>query len=640
MREKPDQILGGRYRILEKVGEGGMAQVYRGMDVKLNRPVAIKILYEHLSSDRDFLRRFKLEAKAAAKLMHPAIVNVFDEGEEKGLHYIVMEYIDGLTLKDIILREERLSPVEAVRIALQICEALIHAHEQNIIHRDIKPQNIIVAPGGRVKVTDFGLARAATDATITYGKSLFGSVYYSSPEQARGSSADLKTDIYSLGIVLYEMLTGEVPFFGESPVSIALKHLQEEIIPPGNIVQGLSPALELIVIRATRKERNMRYSSAAKFRDDLRDWLKTEKGGEHFADDFLQRLKSYSPFSPISQDKDSAPVYQEKPVIQEEKPAVASGKKQKVRSPKKIILYVSLALVFLLLLFTGYQLLRGFLFVPEVIVPDLTGLSLEEAEKELAPLGLHYTVVGNEHSDTIPPAHIVSQDPLPQRKVRKNREIAVTLSAGQEYINVPDLVEHTEREARLKLQDIGLEMDLSYEYSDTVASGYIIRQDPGKGFQVARGDTVHVIISEGKKPFAMNDLRGRQFADAREWLERNGLVLRDQKEEFSADFAPGEIISQYPAAGESVYAGESVDLVISKGEEPDAAPTYHLKVDPRVPVGRVIKICVEDEEGARVVFEGEYQGREISVTGIGEGRVILMELEDEEYQIIDTKPFP
>lgn len=635
MREKPDKILGNRYQVLEKVGEGGMAQVYRGMDVKLNRPVAIKILYEHLSNDRDFLRRFKLEAKAAAKLAHPAIVNVFDEGEEGGLHYIVMEYVDGVTLKDIILREERLRPEEAVRIALQICDALIHAHNQNVIHRDIKPQNIIVTPEGRVRVTDFGLARAATDATITYGKSLFGSVYYSSPEQARGGSANLKTDIYSLGIVLYEMLTGEVPFLGESPVSIALKHLQEEIVPPGNLVKGLSPALELIVTRATRKERNLRYSSAAEFRDDLRSWLKNEGKGEYLADSFLQKLKSYPP--PLFENM--GVIHRKKREEDEERPASA-GSVTKQSSFKNPLFYGALALVLFIVLFTGYKLLRGFLFVPEVTVPDLTGLSLEEAEKELTPLELRYTVVGNEYDETVPPAHIVSQEPLPKRKVRKNREIELVLSLGQEYIEVPNLVEHTEHEARLMLQNIGLEMDLGYDYSDTIISGYIIRQDPGKDFQVTRGDTVRVIISKGKKPFAMNNLQGRQLADAREWLEQNGLILRSHDEEYSADFAAGEVISQSPVAGEPVQAGDSVELIVSKGREPDAAPMYHFKVNPRVPTGRQIKICVEDEEGEKVVFEGRYQGQEISVAGVGGGRIILLELEGEEYQVIEVKPFP
>jgi serine/threonine protein kinase len=628
VREKPNNLLGNRYQILEKVGEGGMAQVYRGMDVKLNRPVAIKILYEHLANDRDFLRRFKQEAKAAAKLSHPAIVNVYDEGEEEGLHYIVMEYVDGFTLKDIILREEHLKPEEAVRIALQICDALMHAHGQNVIHRDIKPHNIIVSPEGRVKVTDFGLARAATDATITYGKSLFGSVYYSSPEQARGSSADLKTDIYSLGIVLYEMLTGVVPFSGESPISIALKHLQEEIVPPGNLVAGLSPALEMIVTRATRKERNLRYSNAAEFYSDLRGWLKNKGKGEHLSDSFLQRLKSYP--SP----REQAVTHREK---QEEGPETPMKKK---KQSKKYFVYGAIVVVLFLALFTGYKLLRNFLFVPEVAVPDLTGLSLEEAEKELSPLELKYTVVSNVHSDTVLPAHIVSQEPLPQRKVKKKREIELVLSLGPEYIEVPDLIERPEHEARLILKDAGLEMSLSHEYSDTVASGHIIRQDPGKDFQVARGETVRVVVSKGKKPVIMRDFQGQLLADAQEWLDHNGLVLRDSKEEYSSEFAPGEIVSQFPAAGETVQAGDPVDLVISKGKEPEAVQTYHIKVNPRVPAGRLIKIYVEDEEGSKVVFEGEYQGQEISVTGVGSGQVILMEFKGQEYRVIDIKPFP
>lgn len=633
MREKPNSLLENRYQILEKVGEGGMAQVYRGMDIKLNRPVAIKILYEHLSNDQDFLRRFKLEAKAAAKLSHPAIVNVYDEGETKGLHYIIMEYVDGFTLKDIILREGSLKPEEAARISLQICDALLHAHSKNIIHRDIKPQNIIVSREGRVKVADFGLARAATDATITYGKSLFGSVYYSSPEQARGSSADLKTDIYSLGIVLYEMLTGVVPFSGESPISIALKHLQEEIVPPGNLVEGLSPGLETIVTKATRKERNLRYSNAAEFYNDLRDWLQNKGEGERLSTSFLQKIRSY----PTYRKQGVTPEKEQKGELRE---GPETSVKRKKQTTKKYFAYGAAAVVLILVLFASYQLLCKFLFVPEVTVPDLTGLSLEEAEKELSPLELGYTVISNVHSDTVPPAHIVSQEPLPERKVKKNREIELVLSLGQEYVKVPDLDGRAEHEARLILKEAGLEMSLNHEYSGAVTSGYVIRQDPGKGFQVILGETVHVVISKGKKPVTMRDFRGRQLTDVQEWLTENGLVLRDPKEEFSTEFASGEIISQFPAPGEPVQAGDSVDLVVSKGKEPETAQTYQIKVHPRVPAGRQIRIYIEDKEGSKIAFDGEYQGQEIGVVGVGSGQVILMELRGQEYRTIEIVPFP
>ncbi len=633
MQAKPNSLLENRYQVLEKIGEGGMAQVYRGMDIKLNRPVAIKILYEHLSNDQDFLRRFKLEAKAAAKLSHPAIVNVYDEGETEGLHYIIMEYVDGFTLKDIILREGNFKPEEAARISLQICDALLHAHSKNIIHRDIKPQNILVSREGRVKVADFGLARAATDATITYGKSLFGSVYYSSPEQARGSSADLKTDIYSLGIVLYEMLTGVVPFSGESPISIAIKHLQEEIVPPGNLVEGLSPGLEMIVTKATRKERNLRYANAAEFYNDLRDWLQHKGKAEHLSTSFLQKIKSYPAYN-----KQNITHKKEQIAEPEERPETPMKKKK--QTAKKYLAYGAAVLALIIVLFAGYQLLYKFLFVPEVTVPDLTGLSLEEAEKELSPLDLGYTVVSNVHSAAVPPAHIVSQEPLPERKVKKNREIELILSLGQEYVGVPDLAGRAEHEARLVLKEAGLEMSLNHEYSGTVTSGYVIRQDPGKDFQVIRGETVHVVVSKGKKPVAMRDFQGRQLADVQEWLAENGLVLRDPKEEFSADFAPGEVISQFPAPGEPVQAGDSVDLVVSKGKETEAAQTYQIKVHPRVPVGHQIKIYVEDEEGSKIVFDGEYLGQEIGVVGVGSGQVILMELRGQEYRTIEIMPFP
>ncbi|HAP32209.1 MAG TPA: serine/threonine protein kinase, partial [Firmicutes bacterium] len=268
------RLLGNRYRLGEKVGEGGMARVFRGMDMKLNRPVAVKVLYEQFGADPEFLRRFKQEAKAAAKLSHPSIVNVYDEGEEDNIHYIIMEFVEGYTLKDIILREGRLRQIDAAQVVYLVCDALASAHSQNIVHRDIKPQNIIITPEGRVKVTDFGIARAVSDATITHGRSLLGSVYYSSPEQARGGSADRQSDIYSLGIVFYEMLTGTVPFYGESPISVALKHLQEDIIPPGKLVPGLSPGLGKILKKAVQKDLNLRYSNIVQFRDDLDGWLK------------------------------------------------------------------------------------------------------------------------------------------------------------------------------------------------------------------------------------------------------------------------------------------------------------------------------------------------------------------------------
>lgn len=615
------RLLGNRYEIFEKIGEGGMARVYKGIDRRLNRHVAIKVLYEQFVNDPEFLRRFKQEAKASAMLSHPAIVNVYDEGEEEGIHYIVMEYVQGNTLKSLIQQNGRLKPEEAVRLVLQICDALIHAHSENVIHRDIKPQNIIITPDGRVKVTDFGIARAAADATITHGRSLLGSVHYFSPEQARGSCADQKSDIYSLGVVLYELLTGSVPFSGDSPISVALKHLQEDIVPPGELNLDLPKELDKIVLKALHKDRNLRYANAMELRDDLEGWLETRE-----EPDLMGRKGRFFYASTGNN-------FQEDDEEQEEE---MKGRQKR----RKAIFYTIILAAALFLFWGGYVLLRDFLVVPEVMVPDLRGYSIEEAQNKLSELGLGFRIAGEIHDEEILPHHIVSQDPPANRSVRKERTIELFVSLGPDYAEVPDLVGRSEREARLMLEGVELEINISHEYSEEVAPGYVIRQDPGKNFQLSRGDTVHVVLSSGKKPFSLRSFQGWTLEDAQEWLTTYGLVLRNVEKESSSDFPEGQIISQFPLAGEMVQSGDPVDLVVSEGREPGTYKTYTIQVDPQVPIGRVIKVSVEDAEGSRVVFEGAYQGQLINVKGIGSGYVILMELRDNEYYTIDTRQFP
>lgn len=618
------RLLGNRYKLLEKVGEGGMARVYRGLDIKLNRPVAVKILYEQFAADPEFLRRFQQEAKAAAKLSHPSIVNVFDEGEEDNIHYIVMEFIEGSTLKEIIQREGRLPQDEAAQIAYLVCDALENAHSQNVIHRDIKPQNIIITPEGRVKVADFGIARAASGATITHGRSLFGSVYYSSPEQARGSNADQQSDIYSLGIVLYEMLTGSVPFSGESPISVALKHLQEDIVPPREIVPGLSPGLERILSRAVHKDLRYRFKSSAEFRDGLEKWLKNAQKN-NAEGSLLSRVH----FNGLKR------AYRE---------AEDTGEKEETegrRFPtRKLVVVVVLLLAVLMTVMAAYRILPDLLVVPEVTVPDLGGMNLAAAEMELADRGLGSRVVSEVYSNNIPPNHIVSQDPPAGRSVRKERVVELTISAGPQFVEIPLLLNRTEREARLILNDLGLEMEVEKDFDEEVASGYIMRQDPGQGFRLTRGETVVVVVSEGRKPFTLRNFQGWALNDVREWLNLYGLILRDVDEDFSNDLDQGKVISQSPAPGETIRPGDAVDLVISKGRDTSTYPVYSVNVHPNVPVGKVIKIIVRDMEGEKVIFEGVYAGQAYTARGVGSGRVILMEFRDNEYHTIDTKQFP
>ncbi len=620
------RLLGNRYKIVETVGEGGMARVYRGVDVKLHRPVAIKVLYEQFAADPEFLRRFQQEAKAAAKLSHFSIVNVYDEGEEDNIHYIVMEFVEGYTLKEVIQREGRLRQEEAAQIVYLICDALDTAHRQNVIHRDIKPQNIIIKPDGRVKVADFGIARAASGATITHGRSLLGSVHYSAPEQSRGNNADQQSDIYSLGIVFYEMLTGKVPFSGESPISVALKHMQEDIVPAGKLVPDLSTGLEMILARAVHKDPRYRFNSTAEFRDELGEWLKTDDQSN------MQQISrggqsQYNGLNHVSED------------IEEYEP---DDEQERWRFPtrKAIIAGVVLLAVFLILL-GAYRILPGMLAPPpEVAVPELAGLSLQEAEHKLEEEGLGFRVSGEIYSADVPVNHIVSHDPTAGRIVRQERIVELVISAGPQFVEIPPLVGRTEREARMILNDLGLEMEVNYDFSEDIASGYIVRQDPGEGFRLTQGDTIQVVVSEGQKPFTLRNFKDWTLSDVQEWMNLYGLVLHEVDEEFSDEIREGRIISQSPPAGETIRPGDAVDLVVSKGSDLSSYPVYNVNIHPNVSIGRVIKIILEDMEGEKTIFEGIYEGQVFNIQGVGRGRVILLEYRDNEYYTIDTKQFP
>ncbi len=639
------KTLGNRYEIKETIGEGGMARVYLGHDLKLNRSVAIKTLYEHFANDPEFIRRFQQEAKAAARLSHPAIVNVYDEGEEDGMYYIIMEYVDGYTLKDIIVRDGRLKPEEAVHIAYQICDALVHAHRQNVIHRDIKPQNIMITQEGRVKVADFGIARAATDSTITHGKSLMGSVYYSSPEQARGSMADQKSDIYSLGVVMYEMLTGVLPFSGESPISIALKHLQEDLTPPRQIEPEVPSELEMIILRTMRKERSMRYQNAAELLDDLEEWLNIQGKNNYIKGSLINRLQSYEQMEHVEQTNNSFEYstgesgHSENEQDEEDK--AEDEEQDKGDFPvKKAVLYGTLLAALFFAVWFGYGFITGLLVVPEVTVPELEGLTLEEAEERLQEAGLDFIVEGEVYSDTVPVDHVVSQNPPAGRSVRQERVIELVLSLGPDLVDVPNLVGRTEREARLLVTDLGLDIVLSEEFSDDVEAGYIVRQDPGAGFQLARDETVQIVVSLGRKPFSLRNFHGWDIKDAREWINLYELVLRNIDEEYSDDFSEGKVISQHPEPGEMVQKGDPVDLVVSLGSEPVEHEIHPLTIVPEVDWGQYIRITLDDEEGRRTVFEGEFEGGAVSMEVVGSGQVILMELRDNEFVTIDTFTYP
>ncbi len=539
--------LAGRYELKTKIGQGGMAHVYRGMDLILNRTVSIKILKEHMTEDPDFIRRFRREAQAAARLCHSNIVNIYDVGRDGDIYYIIMEYVPGKDLKQHIRSLGRLPAGEAVDIACQIAEALVQAHASGVIHRDIKPQNIVFSNGGRVKVTDFGIAFAADGTTVTRGNDIFGSVHYLPPELARGSLAGVQSDLYSLGIVLYEMVTGRVPFVGESPISVAMKHIQDEIPPPHEVVDDIPEPLERIILKAVQKNPSLRYQSVAEMLDDLLLFKKQGiskavlVNGADEQDTILIKMPA------------EADNYHRNPGDNH------NGARKTGRGRKPLLWAVILFLG--ACLFTGFLLIRGYLVNPEVVIPDIVEKNLSEAGARLEDLGLRYKVTWASH-ELVPSGYVISVDPRPGRTVRKERMVELTVSEGPMYIDMPDLYLCSEMEARVILRELSLEPVILREHNDQVPEDKIFQQVPNAGFPIAAGEEVKIYISLGGRPFPIEQLVGKSSEEALAYIDEKGLKEGNIKYLLS-DYPEGTVIAQYPETGTNVKAGQSVDLVIS-----------------------------------------------------------------------------
>ncbi len=545
--------LAGRYKLLEMVGEGGMAQVYRGWDSLLNRAVAVKVLKEQMTGDSAFVKRFRREAQAAAGLSHPNIVNIYDVGEEHKIHFIVMEYLDGKNLKQYIREKEKLSAGEAVSIAARIAEALVEAHAAGVIHRDIKPQNIIFLNNGQIKVADFGIAIAADGTTLTCADKIIGSVHYFSPEQARGSLAGKRSDLYSLGVILYEAVTGQVPFQGESPVSVAMKHVQEPVVAPSKLVPNLPAPLERIILKAMQKDPARRYLSAAEFLEDLR-YFQREGDSRAFtaplfgSDD--QETRVMNPLLPGERDENG------------KDPDERSGKK-KNRPLIVAIILLSAALITGLFLFYYF-----FINVPEVEIPELRTLSYEDAIEILKEDGLvPNPEIFYVYDNAIPEGHIVKTVPYQGRTVRKNREIDLYVSKGPENVAAPDLYLRTEDEARIILEGLGLKVSWVREHNNEIPAGKVIKQLPQAEAMLSPNEEMVVYVSLGVKPVLVARLIGRQKDEAVAYLEQEGLrpLLRFEESEQPVD----TVIKQYPDPGEPVQRGQQVDLIISSGPPPE-----------------------------------------------------------------------
>lgn len=591
-------VLGERYEVLSKIGAGGMADVYKGKDTMLNRYVAIKVLKKEYRENKDFVRKFRSEAQAAAGLLNPNIVNVYDVGEDRGLYYMVMELVEGITLKEYIQKKGKLSTKEAISIAIQMCTGIEAAHKHNIIHRDIKPQNIIISKEGKVKVTDFGIARAVDSNTVS--SNAMGSVHYVSPEQARGGYCDAKSDIYSVGITMYEMITGRVPFDGDSTVSVAMKHLQENITPPSQYAPDMSKALEKIILKCTQKSPERRYESTTLLIQDLKRALVDPSGafveierpknlGETvmFTEEDMGSLKrghsSYDDDDDYDEDDYEDDGYED----DEEDENVRSGKRKgksdevnpHMNKMMKILTIVAAAVVILIIALVAGKAAGIFRFggssgiesssdSANIEVPQLVGETQAVANEMCEKKNLVMKVVSQKQSDK-PVGTVLEQSIKAGEKVKKQTVIEVVICSGAEEVEVPAVSGNTQDEAWKILKDKGFtDYEVQMEYSDEYDNGEVIKTTPAAGETTTVDTKIVLVVSKGAEKAEVPNLVGRTVSEAQKALSDKGLTDGGSTEEYSNTVAEGKIISQNVKAGKKVDGGTSVSYVVSKGKKP------------------------------------------------------------------------
>lgn len=629
---KIGMLIGERYEILEKIGTGGMSDVYKAKCHKLNRFVAIKVLKQEFNENTNFVSKFRIEAQAAAGLAHPNIVNVYDVGEEEGIYYIVMELVEGITLKNYIEKKARLSVKEAVSIAIQVSMGIEAAHNNNIIHRDIKPQNIMIARDGKVKVTDFGIAKAATSNTIT--SNVMGSVHYTSPEQARGGFSDEKSDIYSLGCTMFEMLTGHVPFDGETTVAIAIKHIQEDMPSPRDYVSEIPVSVEQIIFKATQKSPDRRYQSMGELIEDLKhsliapdeDFVKiipVEMGGatrvitEADISEIKDRTGTIAGINIIGEEE-QAPVQRpvrKKPVRKIEEPEEEyeeededeeeyedddlDPKMERITTVLAIVAAVIIGVIALALVANALDIFKTGNGTErkentedqtqedgQVVMINVVGKDLETAKKELNDMGLG-TRASMQESDEYEENTVISQGVNEGEKVDKYTTIDLVVSSKAEGIEVDNVTGMDAELAAKALEGKGFKVVRDYANDDAVEKDRVISQEPLAGFKAAKGSTVTLIISQGKAvtETTVPDLRGMTENAAKAKLEEYKLKCGTVSEDYYDSVSAGCVASQSYSPGRTVSEGTVVDITLSLGAKEESykyvatlqAPTGYTK---------------------------------------------------------------
>ena len=549
------KTLNGRYKIQTLIGTGGMAAVYLAKDLILDRLVAIKVLRLDFRQNNDAMRRFRREALSATQLTHPNIVGVYDVGQSQEMNYIVMEYVEGTDLKDYIRQRGALHPIEAVRIMMQIVSAIAAAHQNRIIHRDIKPQNILIDREGNVKITDFGIAVALSDTSLTQTNTLLGSVHYLSPEQARGGMATIQTDIYALGIVLYELLTGRVPFDGESAVSIALKHFQEPLPPVVNPTAMVPQSLENIVLKATAKDPMNRYRSCYEMFQDLKTCLDSTRLYE----------KKFVPTSFSGETKVLTPINTQKvkPIqTSREIPIVEMDEEKPVKKKRKW--------PWVLLLMISVIGIMAFAFLhsspKEVQVPDVTNLTEAAAKIKLADAKLSVTDVIPVQSDEVESGKVIETNPKAGSTVKEKSKITIKVSSGKEAVTMKDYRNKTYETARDELKKLGFTVEKKEENSDSVEAGKVISQSIAPNQKVEGKDTViTLVVSKGETSIKMANLKGYTREGAIEYASSNNLNLTITEEE--NDATVDTVIRQSIREGSDIKKGTPLTIVLSKGKK-------------------------------------------------------------------------
>ena len=600
-------LLAGRYRIGEIIGSGGMAIVYRGQDEHTGQAVAVKVLRSEYVQDEAYVRRFEKESQIAIRYAHKNIVRTIEVGVEAGRHYIVMEYVDGQTLKEYIAEHGRLQPEEVVRIGWQICDALFYAHSHQLVHRDIKPQNILISREGAIKVADFGIAKAPDSTMTISGSNVLGSVHYISPEQARGGVIDEKADLYSIGVVFYEMITGSVPFAGETPVAVAIKHLQEAPRPPREIVPDMPKALELVILKAMAKDPAVRYDNAREMARDLERTL-VEPDGSYVV--IRPPSEEFEGTRPLHMVRDGSPAspgggtgYTSYSNTGSRRLAAVRGEPVRPRPRRGAgpIVVMSIALA-VLILGGGYLIVRGALgrlFRP-VQVPKLTDLTLEEAKDRLDAIGLTCTVQ-QKNSDKIAEGLVMGQNPKPEEELAPDGVVELTVSAGPVKVEVPGVTDQSYEEAAQDIQAAGLTVgNVHYEDSDQ-PKDTVLKQDPAEGEMLKLGGTVDLWLSQqSDTSLSMPLLYGKPKSEATKALRDMG-VSADRIVQKASSLPVDTVVGQDPQPGQIIEPNQVLELWVSNGTLP--AYTKELTLAYDVQVSNVlVEIVYQDGDSKQTLY--------------------------------------